>query len=231
MYKIIKRFLDIVLSGVAILVLSPLMLVLAIIVKIKLGNPVIFKQKRPGKDMKIYQYHKFRSMTDKKDEKGNLLPDDVRLTSFGAKLRSTSLDELPQLFDIFMGRMSIIGPRPQTIENIMFMSKEQQRRQSVIPGLTGWAQVNGRNNTTWDERVKYDLYYIDNLSFRLDLKVFFMTIHKVFKHADINQQSNDISSSTAATFETMGDYLLRTNQISEENYYLKKSEILEKYYR
>ena len=230
MYKLVKRIIDIVLSGFAIIILSPLMLILAILVKIKLGSPPIFKQKRPGKNMKIYQYHKFRSMTDKKDENGFLLPDDIRLTPFGAKLRSTSLDELPQLFDIFMGKMSIVGPRPQTIENIMFMSKEQQRRQSVIPGLTGWAQVNGRNNTTWDERVKYDLEYIDNQSFLFDLKIFFMTITKVFNHVDINQECDDINSSTSATFETMGDYLLRTNQISEEDYYLKKETILKKYY-
>lgn len=227
MYIIVKRLLDIILSGIAIIILSPLMFVLAILVKIKLGSPPIFKQKRPGKDMKIYEYHKFKTMNDKTDENGNLLPDDVRLTPFGSKLRSTSLDELPQLFDIFMGKMSIVGPRPQTVENIMFMSKEQQRRQTIIPGLTGWAQVNGRNNTTWDERVKYDLEYIDNQSFRLDIKIFFMTINKVFKHADINQKCEGTESATSATFETMGDYLLRTNQITKEQYEMKKIQIWE----
>jgi lipopolysaccharide/colanic/teichoic acid biosynthesis glycosyltransferase len=230
MYNLVKRFFDIIISGVAIIILSPLMIVLSILVKYKLGSPPIFKQKRPGKDMKIYEYHKFKTMNDDTDEKGNLLPDDVRLTPFGAKLRSTSLDELPQLFDIFMGKMSLIGPRPQTIENIMFMSNEQKRRQSVIPGLTGLAQINGRNNTTWDERVMYDLEYIDNQSFLLDLKIFFITIQKVFKQADINQDATDNESATSATFETMGDYLLRTNQITKEEYFNKKYQISRELY-
>ncbi len=230
MYKVVKRLVDIILSGIAIVLLSPLMIVLAILVKIKLGSPPLFKQKRPGKDMKIYQYHKFKTMNDEKDENGNLLSDDARLTAFGAKLRSTSLDELPQFFDIFMGKMSIVGPRPQTVENIMFMSKEQKQRQIVIPGLTGLAQINGRNNTTWDERVKYDLEYIDRQSIALDIKIFFITIKKVFEQSDINQESNDNKSATSATFETMGDYLLRTKQITKEEYLNTKYQISKKAY-
>jgi lipopolysaccharide/colanic/teichoic acid biosynthesis glycosyltransferase len=229
MYQFVKRLSDIILSGIAIILLSPLMIILSILVKIKLGSPPLFKQKRPGKDMKIYQYHKFKTMNDKKDSDGNLLPDHIRLTYFGSKLRTTSLDELPQLFDIFMGRMSFIGPRPQTIENIMFMSEEQKRRQTVIPGLTGWAQVNGRNNTTWDERVIYDLEYIDNRSLKMDIKIFFITIKKVFNQADINQESQDNKSTTSATFETMGDYLLRTNQITKEMYINKRNQIIAEY--
>lgn len=225
MYKLfIKRLLDILFSGIAIIILSPIMLIISILVFFKLGCPVIFVQRRPGKNMIIHKYHKFRSMTDKKDENGNFLPDEDRLTPFGRKLRSTSLDELPQLFDIFVGKMSIVGPRPQTIENIMFMSEKQKKRQSITPGLTGWAQVNGRNNTTWDERVEFDLEYIKRQSFSMDCLIIWKTIKLVSGHSDINQDGE-----YAATFETMGKYLLRTNQINEEQYFSKKREIKQNY--
>ncbi len=145
----IKRFLDIVLSAGAIIVLSPVMAVTAVLVRVKLGSPVIFKQKRPGKDERIFEMYKFRSMTDARDENGELLPDEVRLTSFGKKLRASSLDELPELFNILKGDMSVVGPRPQLVRDMVFMTEEQRRRHSVRPGLTGLAQVNGRNIIDW----------------------------------------------------------------------------------
>jgi lipopolysaccharide/colanic/teichoic acid biosynthesis glycosyltransferase len=168
--------------------------------------------------MKIYNFHKFRSMTDDCDEEGNLLPDSERLTDFGKKLRSTSLDELPQLFDILSGKMSIVGPRPQTVENIFFMSSEQQKRQEVTPGLTGLAQVRGRNSIDWDERVIYDLKYIENITLWGDIKILFETVGLVLGKKGISQEGN-------VTFETMGEFLLRTNQITEEDYLKRKKEI------
>jgi lipopolysaccharide/colanic/teichoic acid biosynthesis glycosyltransferase len=227
MYKhFFKRLLDIIISIVAIIIFSPLFLILAILVRTKLGKPVLFAQRRPGKNMVIKKYYKFRSMTGDTDHHGKLLEDEHRLTKFGLKLRNTSLDELPQLFDILLGKMSVVGPRPQTIENIMFMSEEQKKRQQIIPGLTGWAQVNGRNNTTWDERVKYDLEYMDKQSFLFDCKIILKTIAMVFKQKDVNQNSKDTD---ATTFETMGHYLLRTNQITEEEYLIKKAQIEREY--
>lgn len=183
--KYIKRLLDIVLSLMAIIILSPLLLILYILVKIKLGSPVIFTQKRPGKNEKIFKLYKFRSMTDKKDKNGNLLPDDQRLTKFGRKLRSTSLDELPELFNILKGHMSIVGPRPLLVEYLPFYKDKERNRHCVTPGLTGWAQVNGRNASSWEERFKKDIYYVNNLSFLLDFKIVVLTIFKVFKKSDI----------------------------------------------
>lgn len=194
------------------------MIILAILIRLKLGHPVIFCQKRPGKNMKIQKYHKFRSMSECCDQNGNLLSDEQRLTTFGKKLRSTSLDELPQLFDIFMGKMSFVGPRPQTVENIYFMTADQKKRQQVTPGLTGLAQVRGRNNINWDDRVKYDLKYIENISFLGDSKIIIETVSKVLKRKDINQDGY-------VTYESMGDYLLRTNQIDDEFYITRKTEI------
>lgn len=183
--KYIKRFIDIVLSLVAIIILSPLLLILYVLVKFKLGSPVIFTQKRPGKNEKIFKLYKFRSMTDKKDENGNLLPDDQRLTSFGRKLRSTSLDELPELFNILKGDMSIVGPRPLLVEYLPFYKDDERKRHDVTPGLTGWAQINGRNASSWEEKFENDIYYVNNLNFLFDLKIVVMTFFKVFKKSDI----------------------------------------------
>lgn len=183
--KYIKRLLDIVLSLLAIIILSPLLIILAILVKTKLGSPVIFKQKRPGKNEKIFNLYKFRSMTDERDENGELLPDDQRLTSFGRNLRSTSLDELPELLNILRGEMSIIGPRPLLVEYLEYYTKREKKRHKVRPGLTGYAQINGRNATPWDERLEMDVTYVENITFINDLKIFFLTIYKTLKRSDI----------------------------------------------
>ena len=156
-YTRLKRLMDIISSFCALVILSPVFLIVALLVRVKLGSPVIFTQKRPGLGNKIVSYHKFRSMTNAKDDDGNLLPDSVRLTKFGKILRSTSLDELPQLWDIFTGKMSLIGPRPHLVRDMLFYTDDQLRRQSVMPGLTGWAQINGRNSITWDQKLSLDL--------------------------------------------------------------------------
>lgn len=171
--KYIKRILDFILSLIALIVLSPVLLVVAILVRIKLGSPIIFKQQRPGKDEKIFTLYKFRTMTDKKDENGNLLPDSERLTKFGKVLRSTSLDELPELVNILKGDMSIVGPRPLLIRDMLFMTDEQRKRHTVRQGLTGLAQINGRNNINWEEKLEYDLQYIKNITFVGDVKINF----------------------------------------------------------
>ncbi|MBR3002615.1 MAG: sugar transferase [Clostridia bacterium] len=185
--KYVKRILDFTLSLLALIVLSPIMLILYILVRIKLGNPVIFNQMRPGKDEKIFKLYKFRTMTDEKDEQGNLLPDEVRLTKFGKFLRSTSLDELPELINIIKGDMAIVGPRPLLVEYIEFYNEEQKHRHDVRPGLTGLAQVSGRNSITWEEKFKQDIEYINHLTFINDIKIVFMTIGKVFKREGISQ--------------------------------------------
>ena len=179
----IKRLLDIVISLCGIIVLSPVYLVLGILVRAKLGSPVIFRQERPGKDEKIFHLYKFRSMTDEKDENGNLLPDEIRLTSFGKKLRSTSLDELPELFNILKGDMSLIGPRPLLVRYLPWYTKEERHRHDVRPGLTGLAQVNGRNALGWEERFSYDLEYVNHLTFIMDVKIICMTVGKVLKRS------------------------------------------------
>lgn len=186
MYKsFFKRFLDIVLSGGALIVLSPVLLITAYFVKVKLGSPVLFTQDRPGKNEKIFRMYKFRSMSDARDKEGNLLPDDVRLTSFGRKLRSTSLDELPELYNILKGDMSIIGPRPLLVEYLPYYTKEEMHRHDVRPGLSGLAQVNGRNNLTWEELFEWDLKYVNNITFLGDIKIVFLTFYKVLKKSDI----------------------------------------------
>ena len=190
----IKRLLDILLSGGALLVLSPVLLVTALLVRGKLGSPVIFHQDRPGKDGKIFRLYKFRSMTDERDEKGQLLPDEVRLTKFGRLLRSTSLDELPELWNILRGDMSIVGPRPLLTKYLPLYNEEQRHRHDVRPGLTGWAQVNGRNAISWEEKFRLDVWYVRNLSFWLDVKTVFLTVKKVFCR-------EGISSETAVTME------------------------------
>ena len=187
--KYIKRILDITLSGAAIIVLAPVMGVTAILVKKKLGSPVIFKQKRPGKDEKIFTMYKFRTMTDERDEKGELLPDSIRVTKFGKMLRSTSLDELPELFNIFKGDMSVVGPRPLLVQYLPLYNEKQKRRHEVRPGLSGLAQVNGRNAITWDEKFNYDVEYVEKVSFTLDVRIVLRTIIKAFRQEDINAGS------------------------------------------
>ena len=188
--KYIKRLLDICISLCGIIVLSPVYLVLFILVRAKLGSPVIFKQDRPGKDEKIFHLYKFRSMTDEKDENGNLLPDEVRLTPFGKKLRSTSLDELPELWNILKGDMSLIGPRPLLVRYLPRYNEFQRHRHDVRPGLTGLAQINGRNAITWEKKFEYDVEYVKNLSFALDVRIFAGTVRAVLKREGISSETN-----------------------------------------
>ena len=185
-----KRLLDVVLSGGALLVLWPVMMVLAILVRSKLGSPVIFCQERPGKDGKIFKLYKFRSMTDARDENGQLLSDEVRLTRFGRLLRSTSLDELPELWNIFRGDMSIVGPRPLLVKYLPLYNAEQARRHEVTPGLTGWAQVNGRNAITWEEKFALDVWYVDNISLLLDVKIIWQTVKAVLYREGISAENS-----------------------------------------
>mgnify|MGYP001190341274 FL=1 len=181
-----KRPMDFVLALFAIVVLSPVFIIVALLVRINLGSPVIFKQQRPGLNEKIFTMYKFRTMTNETDENGNLLPNEQRHTKFGKFLRSTSLDELPELFNVLKGDMSLIGPRPLLIEYLPLYNKHQKRRHEVRPGLSGLAQVRGRNSITWEEKFDYDVYYVDNISFLLDLKLMFETIIKVFKRDGVN---------------------------------------------
>lgn len=188
--KFIKRLLDIVISVLLIVVLSPILLIVFILVRLKLGKPAIFKQKRPGKNEKIFVLYKFRTMTNEKDENGELLPDKDRLTKFGKLLRSTSLDELPELINIIKGDMSLVGPRPLLVQYLPLYNKEQKHRHDVRPGLTGLAQVNGRNSITWDDKFKQDIEYVENITFYNDLKIILKTIIKVFKKDGISSANN-----------------------------------------
>ena len=183
--KYIKRLLDILISLCGIIMLSPVYLIVWILVRVKLGKPALFTQERPGKDGKIFKLYKFRSMTDARDEKGELLPDEVRLTKFGRMLRATSLDELPELFTILKGDMSLIGPRPLLTKYLPYYTEEESHRHDVLPGLTGLAQVNGRNAIGWEQRFAYDLEYVNNISFFLDLKILCMTIGKVLNRSGV----------------------------------------------
>ena len=214
----IKRFLDIVLSVGAIVVLSPVMAVTAVLVRVKLGSPVIFKQRRPGKDEKIFEMYKFRSMTNARDENGELLPDEVRLTSFGKKLRASSLDELPELFNILKGDMSVVGPRPQLVRDMVFMTAEQRKRHSVRPGLTGLAEVNGRNAIDWEKKLAYDLEYIKRITFSGDMKIIWQTARKAL----LSQEG--ITEEGMATAEDYGDYLLRSGKVNSDIYEKKQLE-------
>lgn len=191
--KYVKRLLDILLSGCALIVLSPLLLVTAVLVRVKLGSPVIFCQERPGKDEKIFKLHKFRSMSDARDETGALLPDKERLTGFGKKLRSLSIDELPELWDIFRGKMSIVGPRPLLVEYLPYYTENERHRHDVRPGLTGLAQINGRNTLTWEQKFTYDLEYVQHISFCEDIKILFSTVGKVLNRSgvQVNTQSGE----------------------------------------
>lgn len=188
--RFIKRLLDILLSGIALVVLSPVLVIVAILVRTKLGSPVIFQQKRPGLNEKIFTMKKFRTMTSETDDQGNLLSDEIRLTKFGKILRSTSLDELPELWNIFKGDMSIVGPRPLLVEYLPLYNEEQRQRHLVRPGLTGWAQVNGRNAISWIEKFKLDCQYVNNITFKQDLLIFFLTIKKVFVKEGISSEAS-----------------------------------------
>ena len=218
--KYVKRPLDVLLSLCAIILLSPVMLAVAVLIRVKLGSPVIFRQKRPGKGNRLFTLYKFRTMGEQRDKDGRLLPDDARLTQFGKTLRETSLDELPELFNILKGEMSLIGPRPLLVKDIVFFDDEQIKRHSVRPGLSGLAQVNGRNNAPWEERLAYDLVYINNITFLGDVKILLKTVVKTLKREDIVQEGT-------ATSEDFGDYLLRENKIDEESYREKITQCME----
>lgn len=214
--RYLKRPMDFVLSLLAIIVLSPVILIIAVLVRIKLGSPVIFKQKRPGLNEKIFTMYKFRTMTDERDKNGELLPDAARLTKFGRALRSTSLDELPELFNILKGDMSIVGPRPQLIKDMVFMTPEQRMRHEIRPGLSGLAQINGRNCVKWEDKFVYDLEYLENITFLRDCKIILITLIKVFKRESINTDG-------MATAEDFGDYLLNTGKV-DKSYYADRIE-------
>ena len=183
--KYIKRLLDIILSLLAIIIIFPIFLIIGILVLMFIGQPAIFRQKRPGKNEKIFTMYKFRTMTNKKDEDGNLLPDELRLTKLGKFLRKTSLDEIPEFFCILNGSMSFVGPRPLLVRYLPYYTEEEHHRHDVRPGLTGWAQANGRNLVNWDERFKLDLEYVNNVSLKMDIKVILKTISVVLKHEGI----------------------------------------------
>lgn len=202
--RFIKRPMDFLLSLLAILVLSPVFIIVGVLIKVKLGSPVLFMQKRPGFNDKIFVMYKFRTMTDDRDENGELLPDSDRLTRFGKFLRSTSLDELPEFFNILKGDMSIVGPRPLLVEYLPLYNNYQKRRHEVRPGLSGYAQVNGRNAISWEDKFCLDVEYVDNMSFILDCKIIFLTIKKVF----VREGISSVTSTTMEPFkgtEKMGD--------------------------
>ena len=209
--KYLKRPMDFVLSLCAIIVLAPVLLAVAVLVRVKLGSPVLFKQRRPGLNEKIFTMYKFRTMIDERDENGELLPDEIRLTKFGKFLRSTSLDELPELFNILKGDMSVVGPRPQLIRDMVFMTPEQRKRHSVLPGLSGLAQINGRNYILWEDKFRYDLEYMEKITFFGDWKIIFMTLAKVFKREGVAAEGME-------TAEDFCDYLLRVGSIDEDTY-------------
>ena len=185
--KFIKRIIDFLLSLITLLLFSPIFIIVAVLVRIKLGSPVFFCQKRPGKDEKIFTIYKFRTMTDKRDESGNLYSDDIRLTPFGRKLRATSLDELPQLLNVLKGDMAIVGPRPLMVEYLPYYTEEEKLRHAVRPGITGLAQVKGRNSLSWEDKFAFDIQYVKKMSFILDLKIIMETVSKVIKKSDIGQ--------------------------------------------
>ena len=199
--KYFKRLFDLCSSGMALLFLSPLLLYIAYLVKVKLGSPVLFTQIRPGKDNRLFKMYKFRTMTDARDKEGNLLPDDLRLTAFGKKLRETSLDELPELINIFKGDMSVVGPRPQLVRDMVFFSDKEMQRQSVYPGLTGLAQISGRNNISWEEKFEDDIIYISNITFWGDIKIIFKTVFNVLKREGISQEGEATASVFLGTEE------------------------------
>lgn len=214
----IKRLVDIICSLVAIVVFGWLYIIVAIMVRVKLGKPVLFKQPRPGKidpqtgQEKVFYMYKFRSMSDERDEKGKLLPDEVRLGTFGKALRATSLDELPEVFNILKGDMTIVGPRPQLVRDMVFMTNKQRMRHTAKPGLSGLAQVNGRNDISWDEKLEWDLKYVEKISLWGDIKIVFQTVLKAF----IKQEG--ITDGDLATAYDYGDWLLKEGRINREQY-------------
>lgn len=210
--RFFKRPIDFLCGLAAILVFWWLYLIVAILVRIKLGSPILFVQERPGKDEKIFKLYKFRTMTDARDENGELLSDEVRLTPFGAALRNSSLDELPEVFNILKGQLSLCGPRPQLVRDMLFMTDEQRKRHTVRPGLSGLAQVNGRNAIKWEDRLEWDLKYIQKITFLGDIKIILATVKKAFfLHEGVNE--NDM-----VTSEDFGDYLFRTGQITQKEH-------------
>lgn len=215
-----KRFYDVLLSAIGIIVLSPVLIILIVVGAVKMkGNP-FFTQPRPGKNNKVFKLIKFRTMTNEKDENGDLLPDEKRLNKYGKKLRSTSLDELPEIFNIFLGTMSIVGPRPQLVRDMTFMSDEVKVRHKVRPGLTGLAQVMGRNNITWEEKFEFDLEYVNKVSLFSDVKIIFLTALKVIKKSDI------VREGTASDID-YGDWLLQKGDVTKEEYDKKQQEAKE----
>ncbi len=195
--RFVKRPLDCFLATFALIVLAPVLCVIALLVRINLGSPVLFTQDRPGKDEKIFKLYKFRSMTNQRDENGNLLPDGARLTKFGRILRSTSLDELPELLNIIKGDMAVVGPRPLLVEYLPWYSQDEHKRHNVRPGLTGWAQVNGRNNLNWDCRFRTDLYYVDHVTFIFDLRILCLTVKKVLIRNNIAEDTRVVEPNFA----------------------------------
>lgn len=216
-----KRLLDIVCALLALVVFSWLYVILAVLVRVKLGSPVLFTQPRPGKDEKIFKLYKFRSMTDERDKDGNLLPDEVRLTKFGRALRGTSLDELPEAINILKGDMSVIGPRPQLVRDMVFMTPEQRQRHTVRPGLSGLAQTRGRNALSWDGKLSTDLEYIQHVTFLGDLKIIFDTVKQVFFHQK-GLEDSDVDETDIT--DDFGDYLLKAGRVSKEEYDEKQAE-------
>lgn len=216
MYRVFKRFFDIVFSAGLIVILSPLMLILSLMVLVFVGRPVIFRQPRPGKNRKIFMFYKFRSMNFKTDEKGNLLPDSQRITKFGKFLRKTSLDELPQLFNILKGDMSFIGPRPKLVEDMLFFP-EDTKTFDVRPGLTGLAQVNGRIDNTWESVLYYNDTYVEKMSFAMDIKILFKTVGVVLSKKGVNDGTKDIQD------YYYPDYLLRVGKITQDEYFAGKT--------
>ena len=219
--RYVKRILDIVCALAALIVFCWLYAILAILVRIKLGSPVLFTQPRPGKDEKIFKLYKFRSMTDARDENGNLLPDEVRLTSFGKALRATSLDELPEAINILRGDMSVIGPRPQLVRDMVFMTPEQRQRHTVRPGLSGLAQTRGRNAISWDGKLATDLEYIQHVTFLGDVKIILDTVKQVFFHQK-GMEDSDVDE--VEITDDFGDYLLKAGRVDKEEYERKQAE-------
>ena len=220
----IKRLMDIVCSLAAIIVFSWLYIIVAVLVRVQLGSPVLFKQPRPGKDEKIFNLYKFRTMTDERNENGELLPDEVRLTKFGKWLRSTSMDELPEALNILKGDMSVIGPRPQLVRDMTFMTAEQRKRHCVRPGLSGLAQTRGRNALSWDGKLATDLEYIEHVTFLGDVKIIFDTVKQVF-FKEKGLENSDIDEVDIT--DDFGDYLLKAGRVSKEEYDQKMNEAKE----
>lgn len=215
--KYFKRFFDLICSVCTLIVLTPFFLILIVVgIILMKGNP-FFMQPRPGKDEKIFNLIKFRTMSNARDEEGNLLPDNQRLNAYGKFLRSTSLDELPELINIITGQLSFCGPRPFLIRDMVFMTPDQRRRHTVTPGLTGLAQVNGRNAISWEEKIALDLQYIENITFWGDIKIILQTVGKVFKRADINRAGTESDVD-------FGDWLLQKNDITKDEYMMKQAE-------